>query len=47
MFSKYPFVSIESWELYSHKKRRLLVVLLGPPKNVLRIGQFLVVVVDP
>ena len=30
MFSEDLFVSIESWELYLHKKRRLLVILLGP-----------------
>jgi zinc finger CCHC domain-containing protein 8 len=30
MFSEDSFVSIESWELYLHKKHRLLLILLGP-----------------
>jgi len=39
MFSEDLFVSIESWELYLHKKRRLLVILLGPYTCYCDLGQ--------
>ena len=39
MFSEDLFVSIESWELYLHKKRRLLVILLGPYACYCDLGQ--------